>query len=206
MTTDAAAHTHPPTLTDDVCSHTGQDAFECYQCGKCTAGCPLAAEMDYSPQQILRLLQLGMPGMEREVLGSLAIWLCLTCEQCAARCPQEVELPKIMDYLRAESRRRGLVHPRARDILTFHESFLSTVKNNGRLHEVSLIGQYKLRSGHLLQDVLVAPQLLMRGKLALLPHGIEGKAAIRRIFERAEARHEGTDARRHEGPKAEERP
>lgn len=186
----AALHGHSESLADAVRESTGEDAFRCYQCGKCTAGCPLAAEMDYSPQQILRLLQLDLPGVERELLGSLAIWLCLTCEQCVTRCPQEVDLPKIMDDLRQRSLERGLVHPRARDILKFHESFLSTVKHNGRLHEVGLIAQYKLRSGHLLQDVLVAPLLLTRGKLGILPKRIGGRDAVRRIFERAAAHSE----------------
>lgn len=190
----AAAHTHPHTLADAVQQKTGEDAFQCYQCGKCTAGCPLATEMDYSPQQILRLLQLNLPDVEEELLGSLAIWLCLTCEQCVTRCPQEVDLPKIMDELRQRSRERGLVHPNAKDILKFHESFLSTVKQNGRLHEVGLIAQYKLRSGHLLQDVLVAPLLLMRGKLGILPKGIKGKDAIRRMFEKVK-RQPGTGNR-----------
>jgi heterodisulfide reductase subunit C len=206
MSTVAQPHHPPATFADQVQASTGEDAFHCYQCGKCAAGCPLAAEMDYSPQQILRLLQLGLPEVEEELLGSLAIWLCLTCEQCVTRCPQEVDLPKIMDDLRRRSRERGLVHPKARDILKFHESFLSTVKRNGRLHEVSLIARYKLRSGRLLQDVLVAPLLLMRGKLGLLPKGIQGRDAIRRMFERAAQKDAGAAAQRHEGPQAEGQP
>lgn len=206
MSALADAHAPPETLADHVRDQTGEDVFHCYQCGKCAAGCPLAAEMDYSPQQVLRLLQLGLPEVERELLGSLAIWLCLTCEQCVTRCPQQVDLPKIMDDLRRRSRERGLVHPRARDILKFHESFLSTVQRNGRLHEVSLIAQYKLRSGHLLQDVLVAPLLLLRGKLGILPEKIDGHDAVKRIFERAASGHEGAETHRHDGAGAEGQP
>jgi len=187
---------HPETLSDHVQDATGESVFNCYQCGKCTAGCPLAAEMDYAPNQILRLLQLGLPGMEEEILRSLSIWLCLTCETCAARCPQEVELPKIMDYLRQQSLQRGLVHPKARDILAFHEAFLDSIRKNGRLHEVGLISAYKLRTFHLLQDVLVAPKLLARGKLSLLPHGIAGKADVARIFAKCAAA--DAEAHRHE--------
>ena len=177
---------HADTLTGHVRDETGESAYDCYQCGKCTAGCPLASEMDYSPNQILRLLQLGLPGMEEEVLKAFSIWLCLTCETCAARCPQDVDLPKIMEYLRQESLRRGLVHPKAKEILAFHQSFLDSIKKNGRLHEVGLISSYKLKTLHLLQDVLVAPKLMARGKLNPLPHSIAGKDAIRRIFERCE--------------------
>jgi heterodisulfide reductase subunit C len=182
------------TLSGHVCNSTGESVFNCYQCGKCTAGCPLAAEMDYAPHQILRLLQLGLPGMEEEVLKAFSIWLCLTCETCAARCPQEVDLPRIMEHLRQESLRRGLVHPKAKDLLAFHESFLASIKSNGRLHEVGLIAAYKLKTWHLLQDVLVAPKLFLRGKLKLLPHGIEGKGDLARIFARCEsAGHDGPE-------------
>jgi len=174
----------PATLADRVAQATGESVFRCYQCGKCAAGCPLAAEMDYEPNQILRLLQLSLPGMEEEVLGSLAIWLCLTCETCAARCPQEVDLPRIMDYLRQESLRTGQAHPKAKDILAFHQAFLESIRKNGRLHEVGLISSYKLKTGHLLQDVGVAPKLLVRGKLSLLPHGIADRGQIARIFDK----------------------
>lgn len=175
---------HADTLTGHVREETGESAFDCYQCGKCTAGCPLASEMDYSPNQILRLLQLGLPEMEEEVLKAFSIWLCLTCETCAARCPQDVDLPKIMEYLRQESLRRGLVHPKAREILAFHQSFLDSIRKNGRLHEVGLISSYKMKTMHLFQDVLVAPKLMARGKLKLMPHSIEGREQIKKIFER----------------------
>ncbi len=177
---------HADTLPARVRAATGESVFNCYQCGKCSAGCPLAAEMDYAPNQVLRLLQLGLPGAEEQVLRALSIWLCLTCETCAARCPQEVDLPRFMDYLRQLSQARGLVHPKAKDILAFHEAFLDTIKRGGRLHEVGLISTYKLRTLHLFQDVLVAPKLLARGKLSLLPHAIAGRAAVARIFERTQ--------------------
>jgi heterodisulfide reductase subunit C2 len=183
----AHADAHADSLPAKLQQATGESVYECYQCGKCTAGCPLAAEMDYAPNQVLRLLQLGIPELEEEVLSSLAIWLCLTCEQCATRCPQEVELPRIMDWLRQQAQACGTVHPGAKDILAFHEAFLNQVKKHGRLYEVGLVSQYKLKTGHLLQDVLLAPKMLARGKLGLLPKGNEGKEAVGRIFERVKS-------------------
>ncbi len=174
-------------LAGKVRDATGESVFNCYQCGKCSAGCPLASEMDFAPNQILRLLQLGLPALEAEALTAYSIWLCLTCETCAARCPQEVEIPKIMDYLRQESLRQGKAHPKARDILAFHRSFLDSIRKNGRLHEVGLIAAYKLRTGHFFQDVTVAPKLLKRGKLKLMAHKIEGRDAVANVFERCAA-------------------
>jgi heterodisulfide reductase subunit C2 len=184
MSHSSHASDHATGLAHQVREATGESAFRCYQCGKCSAGCPLAEEMDVPPSQILRLLQVGLPDMEKEALLAYSIWVCLTCETCAARCPQEVDIPRVMEYLRQESLRRGTMHPRAKDILAFHRSLLDSVRRSGRLHEVSLIAAYKLRTGHLFQDVMAAPGMLARGKLSLLPHSIDGKQEVARIFER----------------------
>ena len=180
-------HEHDHSLAGQVKAATGESVFNCYQCGKCSAGCPLGPEMDLAPNQVLRVLQLGLPALEEEALKAESIWLCLACETCATRCPQEVSIPKIMDYLREEALRRGVANPKAKDILAFHRSFLDSIKKNGRLHEVGLISAYKMRTMHLFQDVNVAPKLLMRGKLKILPHKIKGRDAIAAMFDRCAA-------------------
>ena len=164
----------------------GESVNECYQCGKCTAGCPLNDEFDYMPNQILRMLQMDIPEIDEKILSSYSIWLCLACETCSSRCPQEVEIPEIMDFLRQESVRQNKINPKAKDIVSFHKSFLETVKNSGRLHEVGLIASYKLRTMHLLQDVTSAPKLFFDGKLSIFPHTIKNSKAIERIFQKAE--------------------
>jgi len=192
-------HGHANEVVDDirlgtaVKEVTGESVADCYQCGKCSAGCPLAAEMDYPPSQILRLLQLGMPEFDEQALRSHSIWLCLTCEMCVCRCPKEVDLPKVMEFLREESFRRGMVNPKAKDILAFHKAFLDAIRHTGRLYEVGLIGSYKLRSFHMLQDMLAAPKLLLRGKLKFLPHRIEGRDAVSRIFTRTIGRKDDSE-------------
>lgn len=81
----------------------GQDVLSCYQCGKCSAGCPVASDMDVSPNQVIRLVQIGDEG----VLESEAIWMCASCFTCAARCPKGVDLAKIMEALRIIILRKG---------------------------------------------------------------------------------------------------
>ncbi|MBN1425238.1 4Fe-4S dicluster domain-containing protein [Candidatus Fermentibacteria bacterium] len=174
------------TLAGRVLHDTGVAVAECYQCGKCSAGCPLADEMDITPSQILRMLQLEMPELDDEVLRSHTIWLCLTCEMCYARCPKEIDLPKVMDSLRAESLRRKVAHPKARDIIAFHKSFLDSIRTCGRLYEILLIVAYKVRTRHLLQDLLMAPKLFVRGKLNPIPELIRGRSHMARIFQRAQ--------------------
>jgi heterodisulfide reductase subunit C len=75
----------------------GQDLLSCYQCGKCSAGCPMVFAMDILPNQIIRLVQLGL---EEEVDKSKTIWLCASCITCGARCPRGVDLSKVMEALR----------------------------------------------------------------------------------------------------------
>jgi heterodisulfide reductase subunit C2 len=158
----------------------GISVQRCYQCGKCSAGCPANAEMDFAPSVLLRMLQLQDASSDRKVLSSYAIWLCLTCHACAARCPMEVDLPRVMDILREESLHRKLVHTRAKDMVAFHRSFLDAIRYFGRLWEIGLIAEYKLRTRHFWQDVLLAPVLFRKGKLSLLPSF--QRKSIRRIF------------------------
>lgn len=90
----------------------GQNVLNCYQCGKCSAGCPIVAVMDLLPNQVIRLVQLG----QEEVLDSKTIWFCASCFTCAARCPRGVDLAKVMEALRLMSLRRNLDHIRLSDI------------------------------------------------------------------------------------------
>jgi heterodisulfide reductase subunit C len=83
----------------------GQDLLACNQCGKCSAGCPVVAEMDILPSQAIRLAQLGM---EEEVLASATIWMCASCLTCVARCPKGVDLPRLCEALRQIALRQGI--------------------------------------------------------------------------------------------------
>jgi len=172
-------------LSVEIRKNTEVNVRECYQCGKCTAGCPVAERMDIRPSVIMRMLQSGDAADLDKILRSNSIWLCLTCETCYSRCPMELDIPKIMDFLRQKSLAEGKVHREARKIVAFHKSFLGRVKNNGRLHEMGLIVDYKIRSvssGTLFQDVLLAPGMFSRGKLHILPEQIKDKKGLSRLF------------------------
>lgn len=82
----------------------GQDLLACNQCGKCSAGCPIVAEMDLLPSQVIRMAQLGM----EEALESNTIWICASCLTCVARCPKGVDLPRTMEALRQIALRQGV--------------------------------------------------------------------------------------------------
>ena len=85
----------------------GQDLLACYQCGACSAGCPVAFAMDMLPSQVIRLVQLGQV---EEALESETIWFCAACQTCYARCPKGVDLSRIMEALREIALQRGGDH------------------------------------------------------------------------------------------------
>lgn len=82
-----------------------QKIMACYQCGKCTAGCPLADKMDYVPNEMMRLTMLGEID---ELLKSKAIWLCTSCFQCGTRCPKGIEVHRVFEALRSLALRNGI--------------------------------------------------------------------------------------------------
>ena len=94
---------------DRVETLSGQNILACYQCGRCSAGCPVVEEMDVIPSEVIRLLQLGQID---EVLSSKTIWTCASCLQCASRCPKGVEFSNICDALRAIVLRARLATPK----------------------------------------------------------------------------------------------
>ncbi len=161
---------------------TGVNISHCYQCGKCTAGCVLAGEMDFPPSYLMRLLQTNNPVNDHRVLSSKTIWTCLNCENCIARCPKEIDIPRVMDYLREQAYRQKCINKQAQPIVAFHHAFLQSVKQTGRLYEIGLIAGFKVRTFRLLQDVPLVPGMLSRGKLNLLPEFIKNKQRIKKIF------------------------
>lgn len=83
----------------------GEDLSKCYQCGNCSGSCPVSFAMEIAPSQVIRMIQLN----QREtVLRSNVHWLCVSCLQCASRCPKCVNLARIMEALRRLSFRQGV--------------------------------------------------------------------------------------------------
>lgn len=84
-------------FVDKIERLSGQDLLACYQCGKCSAGCPMARYMDILPNQMIRFAQLGL---EEELLSSEAIWLCVSCLTCNSRCPKGVRIAEVIEAAR----------------------------------------------------------------------------------------------------------
>lgn len=151
---------------------------ECFQCQKCSAGCPLAQEMDLKPHQIIHLL--AMDQKER-VLSCRTIWICASCYTCSTRCPNDIDIAGVMDLLRQKAMKAG-VKPAIARVPLFHETFLSCIKNHGRVHELSLMARYKLKIGRLFEDLRLGWQLWIKGKLKFWPGQVKNKKELQELF------------------------
>ena len=153
---------------------------KCYQCKKCSVGCPVAGQTESPPSEIIRRLQLGAGD---ELLQSDLIWTCLSCETCYARCPNEINFAAVIDALRSIALEKGVAKPKGNPPL-FNRLFLNTVKTFGRAYDLQMIALFKIGTGNIVSDTDKFPTMLKKGKMALLPPSGADKSKVRRIFNR----------------------
>ena len=77
---------------------TQKDVKDCYQCMKCSSGCPFFEEMDYKPHQLILMTKLGLFD---QVINSESMWICASCMTCSSRCPRDIEPAKVIEGFRA---------------------------------------------------------------------------------------------------------
>jgi heterodisulfide reductase subunit C len=135
--------------------------------------------MEHKPAQLLRLIQLGQ---KDAVLSSSAIWLCVGCETCGTRCPNHIRLAPVFDTLRYMALEEGYEPEPA--VYALHRSFLDSIRLWGRVHELSMLMEYKLLSRDLFSDLMMGVDLILKGKIAFVPERIRGLAQVREMFER----------------------
>lgn len=167
----------------------GQQVSKCYQCGNCSASCNYTYVYDYPVNQIMRLIQLGQKEI---VLKSRSIWLCASCQACTTRCPCNIEVSHVMESLRIMSREEKMVS--LKDIQLFYDEFLRSVKTFGRVFETGLLPVFNMRAKRPFGDMDLAPLVLKKGKLHLLPSRIKGRKEVAGIFDRLEAFHKKHEA------------
>ena len=134
--------------------------------------------MDYTPAQILRLVQLGQ---KTALLQSSAIWLCIGCETCGTRCPNEIHAGAVIDALRQIAIAQD-VPAAERSVFKLHQAFLDSIRYWGRLHELSMLAQYKLTSRDLLSNLDMGIDMLIKGKIHPLPKRIKGMDEVKALF------------------------
>jgi heterodisulfide reductase subunit C len=177
----------PPTsdFALEVQRRSGENIFRCYYCQKCTVGCPTAYAMDYKPAQVLKMIQLGM---REPLLKSSAPWLCVGCETCGTRCPNEIRLGPVMDTLKYMALEAGYAPPET-TVYALHRAFVNSIKIFGRVHETTMLAEYVLRSKDIFSIILsnlgVAATLLLKGKIPILPERVKALGQVKELYRRA---------------------
>jgi heterodisulfide reductase subunit C len=167
------------TFAQEVAAKSHQEISRCYQCLRCVGGCPMAAFTDRGPADILRLVLLGA---KEEVLASPAIWMCTSCETCAARCPMEISMSRVNDELRRRAVKESFVAPDNK-LRKFHTIFLNITKTRGRMNEPLLMGHYKWQTREFTQDLQLGIQMIRKRKMNPFVGKLRRAAEIRKLFE-----------------------
>lgn len=154
---------------------------DCYQCGKCSGGCPMAASMDIMPRQLVHYMQLGQ--ME-DVLRSRSIWLCVSCHTCVERCPHNIDIPFLMERCRQEAAKRGMCA--VPEVRKFNTIFLENVKVFGKSQEAVLEGVYNTTTGRLMQDMGHVPHMLTQELVRPEVNTVKDRKAVRELMRKAE--------------------
>ena len=144
----------------------GEDVNLCYQCEKCSSGCPVSLEMELVPAQIMHAAQLNL---KSQILNANTIWLCASCETCTTRCPQGIDISKVMDGLRIIARREK-IKAKVPSVPAFYNLCLLSLRFVGCIYELGVAGLLRLRSGTIRKDMPLAKAMLKKGKINLFPN------------------------------------
>jgi len=181
MTT--ASMTPDTVLAGTIRRGAGINAYKCYQCKRCTAGCPVAGFAGLHPAQIVRAVQLG--DLE-SIMADRFIWLCTGCQTCSTRCPQEIDVAGIMDELRMLAFEHDLVRKDApfASILRYNaDSF----KRWGRMYELELLARDKImRPSSMTDDLMLGVKMVMKGKIGFVPSRGGDRVQMKRMVAAAD--------------------
>lgn len=174
---------------DEVEEKSGIKVSSCFQCRKCTNGCPVTFAMDLYPDQVIRYILLGL---KKEVQESATIWVCSSCETCTTRCPNEIDIAGVMDFLK-----QSVVREKGRaaedKVLAFHQVFMDDIRKRGRVFETALVGNYLFKSGDwfrklkdrsIIDEMRLGWTMVRKGRLNLFPKKIKGIEEIRQLFDK----------------------
>ena len=172
---------------EEVESHGPFEVSACYQCRKCTNGCPVTFAMDLLPDQVIRKVILGQ---RDEVLRCNTIWVCATCETCTTRCPNNIKIAEVMDCLKEMATRQQIAVPQPQ-VRILHETFLKNIRRHGRVFEGELMAEYlfvsgqivpKFKDGSLMNDMKLGLNLLLKGKMSILPKVVKSRKIVSDIL------------------------
>jgi len=158
----------------------GEGIKLCMQCGTCTASCPSARIWEYTPSEIIAMVRANM---RDEVLSSSSMWCCLSCYLCTVRCPRDVEPTNLFHALESLAVKHGY-KPQNTTMPVMYNSFVKSIKKNGRVSEVQMMMGYYLSTNPFvaLGMLSVAWNLLLHGRMPLSARKIKSKKDLDKII------------------------
>ncbi|MEQ8175181.1 MAG: 4Fe-4S dicluster domain-containing protein [Syntrophomonadaceae bacterium] len=165
-------------LAKEIKEECGVDVELCLECGKCSGGCSNGHIFDYTPRKIVQLIKLG----DRERLLHMdALWTCVSCQLCWDRCPSEINVARVMDYLREQTYQEN-VAPTRKEVALFHELMLGSVERIGRVAETRLVLEFNFKTKQYTKDADIGPKMFFKGKLNPFTSRIKKREEVRQIF------------------------
>ncbi|MDP3105984.1 MAG: 4Fe-4S dicluster domain-containing protein [Candidatus Methanoperedens sp.] len=155
----------------------GRNIPTCMQCGICAGSCPVSHEMDYTPRELVRMIQLGL---KKEVLSSNTIWICTTCFSCSVRCPRGIYPTELMETLKPIAMSEGIKNRNAK----FDTVFADVVRKTGRASEFLLISKYSVSEPGMIKQAPFGLALMAKGKLPLSIDKMEDARELEAIFKK----------------------
>jgi len=179
LTREMLDHSFAETVAPDR-----EKLLTCIQCGTCTASCPTAYAMDYTPRQLWRLVQVGL---RDDALHSRTFWLCTNCYSCTIRCPRGIALTETMAALKRLAIAEGVKGKEKEDVSSFYRAFMETVRRHGRNHEPEFLLRYFFLTNPLglLGQARLGFDMWRKGKIGLYPHSIKAKDEVEAIFRKS---------------------
>jgi heterodisulfide reductase subunit B len=170
------------TLAEIVERETGSNPYLCYQCVRCSSGCPVVEHMDLMPNQVMRAIQFN----DEKVLEAKTPWICAACQTCTTHCPQGLDIAAVMDVLRIEARRRG-IKPAVPDVELFTQLFLRDIGIFGRLYEGGMLLVRNLVKLQPFQDMDMGLPMILKRRISIMPKFVRPPKRVRQVKPRGDA-------------------
>lgn len=149
----------------------------CYQCCRCTNGCPVAQDMDIVPHRLIRYI---IDGEQEKALSSGTIWTCLNCATCSVRCPNGIDVARVFETLRVLSVEAHLAA--TMDTRLFDEIFIENISKHGRLYEMEAVMRYRLHKKEFFGDADMGLAMVRKGRIGLTPHNIRDRKNLGKVM------------------------
>jgi heterodisulfide reductase subunit C len=179
LTREMLDHSFAETVAPDR-----EKLLTCIQCGTCTASCPTAYAMDYTPRQLWRLVQVGL---REDAVHSRTFWLCTNCYSCSIRCPRGIALTETMGALKRLAIAEGVKGKAKENVSGFYRAFMATVRRYGRNYEPEFLLRYFFNTNPLglIGQAPLGLAMWLKGRISLSPPEIKGKAELEAIFRKS---------------------